>query len=412
MKLSSLTRNSQPQNIVVKKAKGVKFWDEEGKEYLDFCSQTLNLNLGNSPDIAKKAFLEQFEKYTFLSTRFTSKVLVDLANELINLAPKNLVKVNLKLTNGGDANESAFKRVRRYRKKPYILSFHWSHLGESCETLNANGKHSSSKELGGSGNFIHLQSPFCIRDQKKNLKDCEKQILQNIEFLFKERDDVAGFIIEPIMVNAGGLIFGKNFLKEIRILCTKYDISLIFDEIQTGFGWLGKFFASDYYEIEPDLLTLGKGLASGFPLSAVLMKKEYDVLEYGEDEFTHGGHPISCAIALENIKFLKTSNILKEVMEKSEFLKKMLLDISRKYKNIVKEVRICGLIASVEFFCDKDKNRAVLVYDKALKKGLVLRRSLDGKGPSLVLKPPIIVSYDEISKAIKILEETFKKIND
>ena len=108
MNLSVLTKNIVPLNILVKRAKGVRFWDYNGKEYLDFSSQTLNLNLGNSPELAKKAFLEQFKKFTFLSTRFTSSILVELANELVHIAPKGLNKVNLKLTNGSDANETHY----------------------------------------------------------------------------------------------------------------------------------------------------------------------------------------------------------------------------------------------------------------------------------------------------------------
>lgn len=145
-----LTKNVIPGNILIKKAKGLRLWDQNDKEYLDFSSQTLNLNLGNAPDIAKKAFLKQFDQFTFLSSRFESAVFMPLSKKIIDLAPKGLTKVNLKLTNGSDANESALKRARAYHKKPYVISFYLSHLGESSETLSASGKHFHANTHGGS----------------------------------------------------------------------------------------------------------------------------------------------------------------------------------------------------------------------------------------------------------------------
>jgi len=217
-----LTKNIRPtENIIVKKAKGIKVWDIKNKEYLDFSSQTLNLNLGNSPEIAKKAFLQQFNKYTFLSTRFVSEVFLGLSKKLIQIAPKKLTKVNIKLTNGGDANESAIKRARIFRRKPYIVSFYYSHLGEGCETLKANGKHFSSIFFGGSNYFIHIIPPF-FNNRTEGL------VLKEIEFIFKSRDDIAAIIIEPIMVNAGVYVFTRSFLKTLRFLCDKYKINFNF----------------------------------------------------------------------------------------------------------------------------------------------------------------------------------------
>jgi len=410
MNLSVLTKNIVPLNILVKRAKGVRFWDYNGKEYLDFSSQTLNLNLGNSPELAKKAFLEQFKKFTFLSTRFTSSILVELANELVHIAPKGLNKVNLKLTNGSDANESAFKRVRAYRKKPYIVSFYWSHLGESCETLSASGKHFNVSKFSGSKNFIFVDNPFMLKSKGHSLESSENQVLKQLQLMFRERNDIATVIIEPIMVNAGGFIFSKRFLKELRNICSEYDVSLIFDEIQTAFGWLGTFFASDFFGVTPDIITLGKGLSGGFPLAAIIMKEEYDVINYGEDEYTYGGHPISCAVALETIRFLENSNIFSEVMERSSLLKKLLLEMAKTNKEYIKEVRICGLIASLEFYQNKHKDFANYVYKTALDNGLVLRKSSNGLRPSLVLKPPLIVSITEIERAMDLLSESIHKV--
>ncbi|MBI2613369.1 MAG: aminotransferase class III-fold pyridoxal phosphate-dependent enzyme [Candidatus Levybacteria bacterium] len=254
--------------------------------------------------------------------------------------------------------------------------------------------------------IMYEDNPFMLKSKGHSLESSENQVLKQLQLMFRERNDIAAVIIEPVMVNAGGFIFSKRFLKELRNICSKYNVSLIFDEIQTAFGWLGTFFASDFFGVTPDIVTLGKGLSSGFPLAAIIMKEEYDVINYGEDEYTYGGHPISCAVALETIRFLENSNIFSEVMERSNLLKKLLLEMAKTNKEYIKEVRICGLIASLEFYQNKHKDFANYVYKTALYNGLVLRKSSNGFRPSLVLKPPLIVSITETERAMDLLSES------
>ncbi|OGK31495.1 hypothetical protein A3F29_04065 [Candidatus Roizmanbacteria bacterium RIFCSPHIGHO2_12_FULL_33_9] len=399
LKYVFLTKNVTPTTkISVKKAKGVRLWDTNNKEYLDFSSQTLNLNLGNSPKIAKRAFLTQFNRYSFSSTRFISKSFIELSKKLVSISPKGLTKVNIKLTNGSDANESAIKRARIFRKKPYIVTFFSSHLGETSETLNASKK-LTELFYGGSSYFIQIPSPF----EKNN---SEEKTLNKIETLFLRRKDIAAIIIEPIVVNSGVHIFSKKFLRELRQLCNKYNVSLIFDEIQTAFGWLGSIFASEYFGVTPDMLTIGKGFAAGFPLAGILMKKEYDVLDYGLDEYTYGGHAISCAIAQENINFLTKTKILNTVKKNSLLFSNLLTNYKISNKDKVKEVRFCGLIAGIEF---RSTLLTKKLFTKLIKNGLITRKSSNNPR-SIVLKPPIIVSPSILKKAVDILDKTTTNI--
>lgn len=211
-----LTKNVIPCNIFIKKAKGIILWDQNNKEYLDFSSQTLNLNLGNAPDFAKEAFIKQFDTFTFLSSRFESEIFIRLSKKIVTLAPKGLTKVNLKLTNGSDANESALKRVRAYHKKPYIISFYTSHLGESSETLSASGKHFHTNVYrGGSHFFIYIRPPFMYKVNGYSDKEADMKTLDELEFLFTHRQDISAIILESVMVNAGGYIFSVSFLKQL-----------------------------------------------------------------------------------------------------------------------------------------------------------------------------------------------------
>jgi len=399
-----LTKNIAPSNeeIIIVKAKGLRVWDKKGKDYIDFSSQTLNLNLGQSHPLLISAAKRQLAKYSFLSSRFMSTPFLNLAKTLVRLAPKGLTKVNLKLTNGSDANESAFKRARKYHKKPTIVSFYFSHLGETSETISASGKHFKNRSyIGGSQcfAFFHPPHPDFI-PSAKSIAEAERASLTELSELLEKRGDICGVIVEPIMVNAGVYVLSPSYLKSLRGLCTRCNVALIFDEVQTAFGWLGTFFAADKAGVTPDILTVGKALASGFPLAAVLMKEKYDVLEYGEDEFTYGGHPVSCAVALKNIEILEKMNLAETVLEKETFIKNLLYGLKNDYP-FIKEVRGTGLIWVIDFDEKKSPRSASEIYDRAIKNGLILRKSKDGEGSALVIKPAVTVSFEELTEGFK-----------
>lgn len=403
------TKNSKPSSIEIVHAEGVQFYDQNGQRYLDFSSQTLNLNLGQCHPVIVKAAIQQIQALTFVSSRFINPPLMELVYELLQIAPEGLDMINLKLVNGSDANESALKRARKLRKKQYIISFFKSHLGESGETLSASGNKESY--IGGSNHFLFITPPFKSFLKKEDEKFCEEKSLLEIKQIFQKRNDIAGIILEPIMVNAGAFCFSKSYLMELRNLCDRFDTTLIFDEIQTAFGWLGTHFAANLFDVTPDILTMGKGISAGFPLAGVLMKKEYDVLDYGEDEYTYGGHPVSCATAIANIRLLRTTNILNDVMKKAESLSFLLANLQRRY-NYIREIRGYGFIIGIEFdpfHFDQGVNSGK-IYNECLSRGLVLRKTENGKGNSLVLKPPLITSMAEIEEAVSILETSIKNV--
>lgn len=405
---SYFTRNTIPSHIKISKAKGTIFYDDNGKEYLDFSSQTLNLNFGQNHSKITRAVIKQVKNFTYLSSRFENPIMNELVEKLLSISPSSLQKVNLKLVNGSDTNESALKRIRKRTGKDFVITYHKTHLGESSETLSASGK--TDAYIGGSGKFILAPPPFSsfFKDTPQN--DIENLSLYQISKLLKRNKSIAGIFLEPIMVNAGVYGFSPYYLKHLRKLCDDYQVSLVFDEIQTAFGWLGTYFACQYFGVVPDLLTMGKGLAAGFPLAGILMEKEYDVLDYGEDEYTYGGHPASCAAAIACLNLLKETDILKQVKQKCQILNKMVLILQHKYSCIT-DVRLFGLICGIEFKSQENQNLADKVYNLCLENGLLLRKTEDGKGSSLVLKPPIIVSQQELEKAIDILDKVLRFIS-
>lgn len=401
--IQPLVKNILPANpaITIDRARGAILWDSAGKDYIDFSSQTLNVSLGQCHPRLTRAAITQLKKYTFLSTRFVSEPLTLLAHELVKLAPAGLSKVNLKLTNGSDANESAFKRVRKYHKKQIIVAFSWSHHGETSETINASGKHFENRHyIGGSEKFLFFNPPHQeFFPSAKTSEEAERASLRQLSHLIETHSDICAVIVEPILVNAGVYILSKNYLTGLRKLCDQHGISLIFDEIQTMGGWLGEIFAAKKYGVTPDLITLGKALSPGFPLSGILMKEEYDVLDYGEDEFTYGGHPVSCAVALENLRILQEMPLGRVVHEREKIIRSTLTKFKQKF-SFIKEIRGDGLIWAIDFDVDRSPKTPGEIYQNALRNGVILRKSRDGAGSSLVIKPPLVISKKQLQNGL------------
>lgn len=375
MNLTCLVKNVLPSTEdVIVGGKGSSFFLKSGKKILDFSSQTLNLNLGHNHEVVIKAAKSQIDKFSYNSSRYINQDFVKLSQRLIDLTDDSLNRVNLKLTNGSDAVESAIKRARIGTSKRKIISFIGSHHGETVETIALSGKHFEGRFLGSAEEYLYLKK--------------DSKVIENLRNIFKQHNDVAGLILEPIMVNAGVKIFSKENLVEIRKLCSKYKVALIFDEVQTAFGWLGSMFAYERFEVVPDILALGKGLASGFPLAVAVLNEKYDVLNYGEDEFTSGGNPVSCAVALANLELLKKVDF--EINKKEKLMSRLLSKF---------DTRGMGLIWAVD--C-KSKEKAEYIHKECFKKGLLLR--LNGGRRVLTFKPPIIVSESEIKKAVEIFK--------
>lgn len=387
--------------------------DVDGNEYLDCCSQTLNLSLGQCNDDISKRVKEQINKLTFASSRFGSDVQLELAKEIISITPDSLNKINFKNTSGSCANENAIKAARKKHGKQRVISLYHSHHGQTHEMMRISGKNFDKEYLDKSDVFFG-DLPYCFRckyglNSDSCSLECMESLYSNIE-LFK--NEFSCLIIEPVMFDAGVIIPPKKYHEKIREFCNLCDIALIYDEVQTGFGWLGTFFATDYYGVTPDILTMGKAMGAGFPIAACLMKQEYDVLTYGEHEITYGAHPVSLAATIENISYLKRAG-LKLAKDASIYSHQKFSDL-KKAHSCIGDVRSIGLLSGIEF-CDCDNNPdsdlAKEVYRLSLEKGVLFRISKVGANSNILqFKPPIIISRHEIDKAIDTLDSVISSL--
>lgn len=401
----SHSKNTTPVSAPLVRGLGARVFDADGKEYLDCCSQTLNLNLGHSNPEIEATVIEQIKKLTFSSSRFSSEPATRLAHKLIEITPQSLCKINLKSTSGSCANECAIKAARKKTGKTTIFSLLHSHHGQTTEMMRISGKHLSSTYLGKRG-AVFLPPPIHTSDSNAPTSDIET-VREDLETLWElHSEDVAAVIIEPVMVDAGVIVPSKGYLEELRSFCTTHDVALIFDEVQTGFGWLGSLHAMDYFSVVPDIVSFGKGLGAGFPLAATLMTESFDVLDYGEHEFTYGAHPISCAVSLKMIEILQQPGFLETVNSKSALIEAGLESLKEKCP-IISEIRGVGFIWGIDIKVqDAHAQIGMELVARLLEKGVIMRTSsVGGNSNVLQFKPPLVIENNELDQALSNLED-------
>lgn len=406
---SFLTKNTQPQGPTIVFGEGEVFYDDSGKRYLDFCSQTLNLSLGHGHPAIKDAVKASVEKLTHISSRFGNNYINELARRLVEVAPKGISKVNLKVTSGTLANEGALKIAYKKRNCTGVVSLLHSHHGQSVETMRVSGKHFEKTYLNRNGVFF--VEPCCPRQyrffesENGTEADSANEICDTIR---KYAPSLAAVIIEPIMVDAGVIIPPKGYLQRIREETQEHGITLIFDEVQTAFGWTGYMFASEMYGVTPDIITVCKGFAAGLPLGAMLLQDGFDVLDYGEHEITHGANVLACSAALENIKLLTKTPILHQVRSNGAYLLQLLHQVANDYPHLIRDVRGVGFICGVELD-DKTDHLAAQVLQDCMNRGLALRNSKVGMQANVLqFKPPLITSRTSIEEAANIFSDVIQ----
>ncbi|MDR3307255.1 MAG: aspartate aminotransferase family protein [Endomicrobium sp.] len=375
-------------NLVVKKAKNQFIWDDKGKKYLDFFAGISVCNLGHCNDKVVKAVKSQLDSFAHISNLYYASVQVKLGEELIKRAFPG-ARVFL-ANSGAEANECAIKLARKWGylnpsklgNRYEIICFNNSFHGRTMATMAATGQKKFHEYL------KPLQEKFVF---------AEFNDINSVKKLINNR--TVAVMIEPIQGEGGIIPAEKKFLKELRILCDKNNLLLIFDEIQCGVGRTGKFYAFESYGVKPDIVTMAKSLANGLPLGATIAgKKCADAFTYGDHGSTFGGNPVSCAAALAvsktmTVKFLHNSSKL------AEYLRKMLEVLKNKY-SIIKEVRGVGLILGIDLTINgKD------IVNYCLEKGLIVNCTHD---TILRLLPPLIITKKDVDCAMKILEEALK----
>lgn len=368
--------------------KGMYLWDTSNKCYLDFMGGWAVTSLGHCPDVIKTALTNQSNTLINASPAYYNKPMLEFAKLLTNISCFDRVFF---INSGSEANEGAIKLARKYGEKylngayeiiTTINSFH----GRTLATMSATGKKIWDK----------LYEPKVPGFKHVPLNDIDalKQAIT---------PKTCAIMLEPIQGEGGVNEASTDYFKAIKHLCDENNLLLVVDEVQTGLGRTGKMFAYEHYGIEPDIMTLAKGIGGGYPLSALLAKEKLNIFEAGDQGGTYSAQPLGMAVGLAVVKEIISKNLSKNAKLQGEYLTSKLEEISSKYK--LKNIRGKGLLIAFDLPTENGSE----IVSECLKEGLLI----NSPRPSIIrLMPPLIVTEKDTDNMISILCKVLdKKLN-
>ncbi len=372
-------------DIVMEKGLGMYLWDTNGKKYLDFIGGWAVTSLGHCSEIISSVLEQQSKKLINASPAFYNEPMIKFAKLLTENSCMDRVFFS---TSGAEANEGAIKLARKYgskfRKGAYeIITVKNGFHGRTIATMSATDK-SSWKEL---------YEPKIPGFKHVTLNDID-------EINLAISDNTCAIMLELIQGEAGVFEATESYVKHLRKICDEHKLLLIFDEVQTGIGRTGSLFAYEQYGIEPDVMTLGKGIGGGFPLSALLTKEEYNIFEIGDQGGTYSAQPLSMAVGHAVVSEIINKKIYLNAKAKGEYIIKKLEEMQNQFS--FRNVRGRGLLIAFDI---NEEDGTEIVAD-CLKEGLLI----NSPRPSIIrLMPPLIVDYDDIDNMISILSKVFSE---
>ena len=403
--------------LVAKRGRGAVVEDVDGNLFLDFAAGIAVCSTGHCHPKVVEAIQKQAAELIHMSgTDFFYESLPQLAERLVQTMPGTENKKVFFGNSGTEAVEGAIKLARYATKRDKLIAFYGGFHGRTMGSLSLTASKSSQRKGFGAllSSVEHIHYPYAYRcAHGHGPETCGAEILEMLENdMFKrlfDPEDVAGIIIEPIQGEGGYIPAPKFFLQELQRICRKHGIMLILDEVQSGMGRTGKWWAYEYAGIEPDIITTAKGIASGLPLSAFIAKESVMTWGPGAHGSTFGGNPVAIAAALATMDLLE-GQYIENARRMGDYLFGRMADWPRKFK-VVGEVRGRGLMIGIEIVRDqRTKEKAAdlrnAIVDLAFHKGLLV---LGAGENSIRLSPPLLIDEEQADFAVKTLEECFRE---
>jgi acetylornithine/N-succinyldiaminopimelate aminotransferase len=380
----SLLFVAQRPPVVMEKGEGMYLWDTDGKKYLDFIGGWAVDCLGHCPRVMQEALIKQGSELINASPSFYNKPMIEFAKLLTDNSCFDKVFF---ASTGAEANEGAIKLARKYGEKFLNGAF------EIITTINGfHGRTLATMSASGKTQWKNIYEP--------KVPGFKHVSLNNInELLEAINENTCAIMLEPTQGEAGVNKAEIEYVKELRKICDEKGLLLIFDEVQTGIGRTGTLFAYEHYGIEPDIMTLAKGIGGGYPLSALLTKEKYNIFEPGDQGGTYCGQPLGMAVGYAVVNEVIEKNISENAKLQGEYIKKRLFELQEELK--IKNIRGEGLLLAFDFQQEIGKK----VVDICFENGLIL----NSPRPAVIrFMPPLIVSKKEIEEMFEILLKVIK----
>lgn len=421
---------NRKQLPTIHRAEGIYLWDITGKQYLDGCSGAVIANIGHGNKRIEEAITRQAQRVFFAyRTQFESEPAINLAAKMVETSAPHLSKI-FYVSGGSEAMEAAIKICRQYfyAKKEgsrhlFISrtpSFHGSTLG-TLGITNYSPLESPFRPI--TKAHPKIPAPYCYRcPYGLSRPTCGLACAWELERVIQEQgsENIAAFVTEPIGgASSGALVPPEEYFGIIQQICRKYGIMLILDEVMTGYGRTGKFFAYEHWDIEADIVALSKGMGSGYyPLGAIMTRREITDMVMDHGGFQHGhtyaGNPMGCAVGLEVMQIIEDENLVERSAQMGERLKAGLERLAASYA-IIGEVRGRGLLLALELVQDRDSRQPFapdseahnLLTAEASVEGLLIypRRPINGlSGDHVLIAPPLIITEEQVDELLDRLD--------
>jgi taurine--2-oxoglutarate transaminase len=405
-------------------AEGVRFTDAAGKQYLDFSSQLMCVTLGYKNQAVVKAIEEQARTLPYIAPGYATTVRAELSKMLLEVLPHGLEKFFF-TTSGTEANEAAFKIAKMVTGKTKIIARYHSYHGSTMGSIAATGdpRRWAMEPAGKVPGVIFGPEVHCYQCPiHHTYPECDIACVDYIEHMIENEGDVAAVLVEPVVGTNGVLVPPKEYMPRLREICDRHDVLLIADEVMTGWGRTGKWFAVDHWNVKPDILTTAKGITTAYiPLGLCATTKK--IADYFDDHyFSHGhtyeAHPLTLAPAIAAINEMKRLDLINRSNEVGAYLGEKLRELKPKHPSIG-DVRGLGMFWGVELvknqktkqpfnsYNDKVSGTPLLVDKIAaemMKNGVFIQAWVS----HFVIAPPLIMSKEDIDLGVAVLDAALK----
>ncbi len=414
--LFSWSIQSAADPIPIDRAEGVYFWDSDGKRYIDFSSQLMNMNIGHQHPKVIKAIQDQAAKLCYAHPGMATEARGLLGKKIAEVAPGNLKKTFFCL-GGAEANENAIKIARLYTGRHKIMARYRSYHGATHGAIALTGDYRRLPVEPAIPGVVHFLDPFCYRCPFGwTIQTCHRECISHVEEVinYEGPDKIAAIIMEGVTGSNGLIVPPDDYWPRVREICTKYGILLVSDEVMSGWGRTGKWFAVDNWNVVPDIITTAKGITSGYvPLGAVIISEP--IADYFENKMlwcglTYSGHPLACAAGVATIEVYKEDKLLENASKVGKYLGSRLDEIKTRHPS-VGDVRHIGLFTALEIVSDKTTKKPI---DPLSETGKFLR----GDGlftfifhNVIFVVPPLCITEAQIDEGLSIVEDAVYAID-
>jgi 4-aminobutyrate aminotransferase-like enzyme len=393
--------------VVAVDAAGIYVRDDEGREYIDCASGTFDQPLGYRHPAVTQAMKRQIDELAYIGSPFFGKTLLELADKLVSVAPPNLTRVHLRDLTGSTAIEGAIKMAQAYTGKRDVITMFTSHHGQTSFTtsLSGNSFRRALYPMNNGAGTLHVPAANCYRCfYKQSYPSCNMRCVDGIrDFIeFASSGSVAALVVEPIQGNGGNIIPPRDYFKKLKALCDEYGIIMIFDEVQTGMGRLGTMFAAEYFDVQPHMMVLAKGLSGPAPRGAILLEERLEKMPRYQHSFTGGSSLISAAAALATIEVMEQPGFLEEVRRVGGILGERLMALKDRHP-FIGDVRGVGMMWGLEIVNpDGSPNNELCnrIAHDGRDFGLMLRTSRYGYGNVVKMRPPLIITEPQVNEVM------------